>query len=210
MYHMLTISIQAGGSSTRMGQDKALMPFLEQPLIQRVVARLAPVGDEVVITANQPENYRFLNLPVYPDVIPGVGALGGLYTALKVASHPLAAVVACDLPFANPDLLAACRDILLERGCAAVIPSTERGLEPLHAVYRVAGCLPSVEAALEAGKRRMIAWYKAAEVRVLSPEETARYDPERITFWNVNTPEEFERAEKKALELAQGGKNNAT
>jgi molybdopterin-guanine dinucleotide biosynthesis protein A len=210
MYHMLTISIQAGGGSTRMGQDKALIPFLGQPLIQRVVERLAPVGDEVVITTNQPENYRFLNLPVFPDVIPGVGALGGLYTALKVASHTLVAVVACDLPFANPDLLAACRDILLEKDCDAVIPSTERGLEPLHAVYRVAGCLPLVEAALEAGKRRMIAWHGSAEVVVLSPEETARYDPQGVTFWNVNTPKEFERAEKKALVLAQGGKNNPT
>lgn len=181
-----------------MGQDKALMPFLGQPLIQRVAARVSPVGDEVLIIANQPENYTFLKLPVYPDMIPGLGALGGLYTALKVASHPLVAVVACDLPFANPALLEACRDILLQKGCDAVIPSTERGLEPLHAVYRVAGCLPAVEAALEAGKRKMIAWHGAAEVYVLPPEVTARFDPEGVTFWNVNTKEEFERAEAEA------------
>jgi molybdopterin-guanine dinucleotide biosynthesis protein A len=204
---MFTISIQAGGQSRRMGQDKALLPFLGQPLIQRVVQRVAYLADEVLVTCNHPDRFRFLDLPVTPDVVPGVGALGGLYTALKTARFALVGVVACDLPFANPDLLKACRDILLETGADAVIPRTETGLEPLHAVYRRDTCLPLVEAAVKAGQRRAISWQDKAEIRILTPDEVRKYDPRGMTFWNVNTPEEFRQAEEIArrLELAQKG-----
>jgi molybdopterin-guanine dinucleotide biosynthesis protein A len=183
-----------------MGQDKALMPFLGQPLIQLVLERVAPLADEIIVTSNQPKNFKFLGVPIFPDVIPCVGALGGLFTALKVASNPLVAVVACDLPFVNPDLLENCRDILIETSCDAVIPATERGLEPLHAVYRVETCLPAVEATLDSGNRRVISWHKEMDIHILPPEEVAQFDPHGITFWNVNTLEEFERAEVKALE----------
>jgi len=183
-----------------MGQDKALMPFLGQPLIQRVLERVSPIADEILVTSNQPGKFKFLGVPIIPDVIPGVGALGGLYTALKSASNPLVAVVACDLPFVNPDLLENCRDILIKTNSDAAIPSTERGIEPLHAVYRVETCLPAVEAALKAKRRRVISWHKDVDVHILSHFETARYDPHGVTFWNVNTEDEFKKAEAKALE----------
>jgi molybdopterin-guanine dinucleotide biosynthesis protein A len=200
---MFTISIQAGGRSTRMGQDKALLPFLGQPLIQRVIMRVAHLADEVIVTTNIPRSYGFLGVPLVTDLIPGMGALGGLYTALATAHHPLVGLVACDLPFANPDLLEACREILLDTGVDAILPATERGLEPLHAVYRVETCLPLIKAALDAEKRRMIAWHKDAKVRILPPEGVAEHDPYGVTFWNVNTPEEFQKAEARALELAR-------
>jgi molybdopterin-guanine dinucleotide biosynthesis protein A len=190
-----------------MGQDKALLPFLGQPLIQRVLERLAHLADDVIVTTNHPEAYQFLDVPLYTDVIPGLGALGGLYTALVHARQPLVAAVACDLPFANPGLLAACRDILLETGADAIIPSSERGLEPLHAVYRRETCLPWVKAALEEGKRRLIAWHEHSAIQILPAEAVAQYDPHGITFWNVNTPEEFQRAEVKALAMESSGKS---
>jgi molybdopterin-guanine dinucleotide biosynthesis protein A len=198
---MLTLSIQAGGHSSRMGQDKALLDFGGGPLIQYVLTRLKSLPDETIITTNHAEGYRFLGVRLVPDIIPGRGALGGLYTALKVASHPLVAVVACDMPFASIDLLAACRDLLLANpDLDAVIPSTESGLEPLHAVYRRQSCLPAVEAAIETGMWKMIAWHESVNVHVLSPEETARFDPEGLVFWNLNTPEEFETAIQKINE----------
>jgi molybdopterin-guanine dinucleotide biosynthesis protein A len=88
-----------------MGQDKALIPFLGQPLIQRVKERVAKIADEVLVTTNNPEAFGFLQVRLVKDVIPGMGALGGLYTALYAASHPLVAVVACDMPFVNPLIL---------------------------------------------------------------------------------------------------------
>jgi len=198
---MLTLVIQAGGQSQRMGHDKALLPFRGEPLIQRVINRISHLADEILITTNRPEGYHFLGVPLIPDVMLGTGALGGLYTALKAAKHPLVGVVACDLPFANPHLLRACQNILNDPQIDAVIPSTGHGLEPLHAIYRRETCLPAVERALKAGKRRVVAWHKDAVVRTLSPEETAIYDPQGITFINTNTPEEFNQAEKIAQEL---------
>ena len=111
---MLSIVIQAGGQSQRMGQDKALMPFLGRPLIQRVIERLTPIADEVLVTTNNPEDYRFLGLPLFPDLKPARGALGGLYTALSSAACEAVAVVACDMPFASGALIEAASRLLVE------------------------------------------------------------------------------------------------
>lgn len=181
-----------------MGQDKALVPFLGQPLITRVIQRLAGLADEVIINTNRPTAYHFLGLPAEPDLIPGRGALGGLFTALTIADHPLVAVVACDMPFVNPDLLAAQRLILEKTGSDAVIPLTEHGTEPFHAVYRREKCLPAIQAALDAGKWRVNSWFDHAEVYFLTQAEAAIYDPHQLAFRNVNTPEEFHEAEQLA------------
>lgn len=174
---MLTLAIQAGGKSIRMERDKACLSFLGQPLIQRVLDRTKLLANEILITSNDPDKYRFLGIETVPDVMPGMGALGGLYTALKTAQHPLVAIIACDLPFANADLLAVCRDILIDSGADAAIPSSALGLEPLHAVYRRDSCLPLVEAALHAGKMKVIAWHSDATVKILPPDLVSKYDP---------------------------------
>jgi molybdopterin-guanine dinucleotide biosynthesis protein A len=83
---MLTVVIQAGGQSSRMGEDKALKPFLGRPLIQRVIERLAPIADEIIVTTNRPAEYGFLNQRLVADLKPGRGALGGLYTAIASAT----------------------------------------------------------------------------------------------------------------------------
>src|SRR5512138_1558865 len=109
---MLSVVIQAGGQSTRMGENKALKPFLGRPLIQRVLARLSPVADELIVTTNQPADFSFLSLPLLPDLRPGRGPLGGLFTALAAAHYPYVGVVACDMPFCSAELLAASAAIL--------------------------------------------------------------------------------------------------
>ncbi len=195
---MLTIAIQAGGESRRMGQDKALLPFLGQPLVSRVIGRLAPVASEVIVTTNRPENFQFLGLPLYPDLVPGRGALGGLYTALNAASQPLVAVVACDMPFASPDLFAAQRDALLESRADIAIPKLPDGLQPFHAVYRRETCLPHIQAALQADRWRVDAWFGEVQIRYFSAEEVQQYDPDLLCFANVNTPEELHAAEQIA------------
>ena len=195
---MLTICIQAGGQSSRMGEDKALKPFLERPLIQRVIEQLSPIADELIVTTNRPDEYAFLNLRLISDLKPGRGALGGLYTAIASAAHPIVAVVACDMPFASSTLIRAASKLLLEEEADVVIPKSEEGYEPLHAVYRRETCLPAIEAAIAADLWKVIAWFPQVKVRVLRPDEIQRYDPLGLAFWNVNTPEEFAEAEKIA------------
>jgi molybdopterin-guanine dinucleotide biosynthesis protein A len=197
---MLTVCIQAGGESSRMGEDKALKTFLGRPLIQRVVERLASVADELIVTTNRPDRYAFLDLPLSlrADLKPGRGALGGLYTAIASAKHPIVAVVACDMPFASAALLEASGRLLLEEEVDVVIPKSEEGYEPLHAVYRRATCLPAIESAIEADQWKVIAWFPQVKVRILTSDEVKRYDPSGLAFWNVNTPEEFSKAEEIA------------
>lgn len=181
-----------------MGQDKALMPFLGRPLIQRVVDRLAPLADEMIVTTNRPEDYRFLGLPLFSDLIPGRGALGGLYTALFSATCEFVAVVACDMPFASAQLLEAGHRLLVEEEADVVIPDSGGGLEPMHAVYRRATCIPAIEAAIQADQWKLISWFPQVKVCILPPEEVKRFDPSGLAFWNLNTPEEFAEAEQLA------------
>lgn len=187
-----------------MGQDKALMPFLGKPLIQRIVAQLSPLADEVLVTTNQSAAYRFLGLPLHPDIFTTNNALGGLYTALTVARHPEVAVVACDMPFASSSLLQFQVQILAE-GWDLVIPQSAKGLEPLHAVYRRETCLPLIRNALENQRWKLTGWLAEANTRVLSPAEIAPFDPSGLAFWNVNTPEAFAEAEKAANHPAPPG-----
>jgi len=182
-----------------MGQDKGLVRFLGEPLIQRVLGRLRPIADEVLVTTNRPEDYAFLGVRLAPDLLPGRGALGGLYTALSAASQPYAAVVACDMPFASRELLEALLERLERGGADLSIPRTEGGLEPFHAVYRRETCLPHILAALEAEKRRVDAWFARVTLDLVREEEWQKIDPEGLAFLNVNTPDELHQAEEKAL-----------
>jgi len=195
---MLTVAIQAGGQSTRMGVDKALKPFLGRPLIQRVIERVQAIADEIIVTTNRPQDYAFLGLRLVSDLKPGRGALGGLYTALHSAKHPIVAVVACDMPFASGRFIEAAGRLLLEEEADVVIAKTDEGYEPLHAVYRREACLPAIESAIEADQWKVIAWFPKVKVRTLTLEEVRRFDPFGLAFWNVNTSEEFDEAERLA------------
>lgn len=181
-----------------MGENKALKPFLGRPLIQRVLDRLGEFADEVIVTSNDPASFGFLKVPILPDLKPGRGALGGLYTALVSAAYPYVAVVACDMPFASGPLLVASAGLLQQDGADVVIAETAEGYEPLHAVYRRATCIPAIEAAMNADQWRVISWFPRVKVRKLTSSELARYDPDGLAFSNVNTPEEFAAAERRA------------
>lgn len=196
---MLSIVIQAGGESRRMGGDKALLDFLGRPLIQRVIERVRLLGEEILVVTNRPEAYQFLNLPLKADLWPGTGALGGLGTALTVADQPLVANIACDMPFVNAEILARGAAVLAEnRAVDAFVPITEHGYEPFHAVYRRKTCLAAVSKALAAGERRMISWFEGAEIYNYPAGHITRNDPDMRAFWNLNTPAEFEEAENLA------------
>jgi molybdopterin-guanine dinucleotide biosynthesis protein A len=195
---MLTVCVQAGGKSTRMGEDKALKPFLERPLIQRVVDRLRPIADEVIVTTNRPEDYAFLGTRLISDLKPGRGALGGLYTAITSASYPIVAVVACDMPFASTRLIEGMSSLMVQHEADVVIAKSDEGYEPLHAVYRRETCLPAIKSAIDADLWKVIAWFPQVNVHELSAEEIKSLDPGGLAFWNVNTPEEFTEAERIA------------
>ena len=157
----LTVVIQAGGESRRMGRSKATVPFAGRPLICRMVERLASVADELVITTNEPENLEFLH-DAYPelgirlvrDVLDYRGALPGLYTALEAATNPYVGVIACDMIFASSSLLIAEAEAMTATGADVVVPVNKHGFEPFHAVYRRDTCLPIIRDGVKEGALR--------------------------------------------------------
>ena len=181
-----------------MGEDKALKSFLGRPLIQRVIERLTPIADEVIVTTNRPDDFSFLGIRLFPDLKPDRGALGGLYTAIASAAHPQVAVVACDMPFASPGLIEAMGRLLVEKEADVVIVKSDAHYEPLHAVYRRKTCLPAIESAIAMDKWKAIAWFPEVKVYELTQDEVKELDPQGLAFWNVNTPEEFAEAERIA------------
>jgi molybdopterin-guanine dinucleotide biosynthesis protein A len=197
---MLTVCIQAGGQSSRMGEDKALKPFLGRPLIQRVMERVAWIADELIVTTNRTEDYSFLQARLALDLIPDRGALGGLYTAIASATNPFVAVIACDMPFASPKLIEGMTTLMVQHEADVVIAKSDGGYEPLHALYRRETCLPAIEAAIHADRWKVIAWFPQVKVYELTAEELNSLNPDGLAFWNVNTPEEFAEAERIASE----------
>ena len=202
----VTVVIQAGGESRRMGRSKATVAFAGRPLICRLVERLAPAADELIITTNEPENLEFLKdrypehgIRLVPDARTVRGALPGLYTALLAASNPYVAVVACDMVFASASLVVAESLAMNESGADAVVPSNKHGFEPFHALYRRAGCLSAVQAALDRGEKRAQAFFSEVNVCEFPQERVLEAEPMGGCFINANTPEELRSIEESFL-----------
>jgi molybdopterin-guanine dinucleotide biosynthesis protein A len=191
---MLSIVFQAGGKSQRMGRDKALVDFHGQPLIKHVIQRVERLADEILVTTNNPDSYKFLGLALFKDIFPDRGPLGGLYTALSAAHHPAVAVLACDMPFINPGLIEYQVDQINRLNADIVIPQTRSGLEPFHAVYRRDTCLEPLKTSLDSGKWRVDSWFPEVKVYAVSQDTLIKYDPQLLSFFNINTPQDLEYA----------------
>ena len=203
----LTVVIQAGGESKRMGQSKATVPFAGRPLICRMVERLSPAADELIITTNEPENLAFLerdypdlHIRLVRDVFDERGSLPGMYTALSEAGCPHVAVIACDMVMASASLVMAESLAALESGADAVVPVNRHGYEPFHAVYRPEGCLPAIRAALDAGESRTQSFLGRVNLYEFSREEVMAAEPRGGCFLNANTPEDLRAFERMADE----------
>jgi molybdopterin-guanine dinucleotide biosynthesis protein A len=203
---MRTIAIQAGGQSRRMGSDKALVTLGGKPMIEALLARLAGLADEILITTNRPDNYSYLGLRLASDPVPGAGALHGLRTALAASLGETVLVLACDLPFISRPLL----EHLLARAHEAdvIVPYRNGEFEPLHAVY-ARSVLPAVEAALATGRARMISFFSDVHVLPIAEDELRRFDPEGLSFFNVNTPQDLTEAEALLARLCPPGGSHA-
>lgn len=205
---MPTGIVLAGGASRRMGQSKAWIKLGGRFFIVRVVEVLRQVCDEILIVANDAAEFRAMDVRVVPDEFPDTGSLGGLYSGLKAAEDALVVAVACDMPFLNPAVLRFL--ISLSPGYDIVIPSVrdarkagqqgttadtakKKNLHPLHAVYRKT-CLTPMREAIAGDDLRMISFHHAVRVRMVGQTELQPLDRGFLSLWNVNTPEELQRA----------------
>lgn len=195
-------AIIAGGLNTRYGALKAFETVGTQRIIDRVIHTLRSVTPELILIANDANAYAEADLPMRPDAIAGIGALGGLHSALQWAEELGASgilAVACDMPFLNADLLR----MLIERaavsGADVVSPESggRRGIEPLCAYYSVR-CLPAIEQAITRGDQRMIGFHDQVVIERIPLEEVIQFGDPTVLFMNVNTREERALAEQIA------------
>lgn len=188
----LTVAIQAGGKSSRMGTDKSFVPFRGRPMIATVIDAVAGLGDELILITNKPDDYAHLGLPMFGDLYPETGPLGGIYTAVYHATHPHVLTVACDMPWLNRPLLEYI--VSLRETADVVVPRWDKFPEPLHAVYSKA-CLEPIKEKLDAQMYKITVFYGRVSLRFVSREEIEQFDPEGRSFVNVNTPEELAERE---------------
>lgn len=177
-----------------MGRDKALVPLAGRPMIEHVLTRVTGLGDETLITTNDPDDYEFLGLRMASDKEPGSGALPGLRTALEASQGDHVLILACDMPFVNRLLLE--YQLSLTPKADVIVPRWQGIYQTMHAVYARKKVLRAVEQALDQGEHRMISFYPDVKVYSVSEEEIAEYDPKGRSFFNVNTPEDLAEAER--------------
>lgn len=183
-----------------MGANKAFAQVGGRPIIERVIERVRPLVDDLVIVANTPAEYAHLGLPVFTDLIPGKGPLGGLYTAIRQARGDYTLTVSCDQPFLNPALLRFLLD-LRHGGYDVIVPlNRESYPQSMHTVYGK-GCLEPIRRCLDAGHLKVIGFYADVRVRAVLGEEIDRFDPQRLSFLNVNTPDDLAEAERLAASM---------
>ena len=187
--------ILAGGVSKRLGyKNKALLRIGDRSIIERVISSLSAVTESIHLITNSPEEFEHLGLPMFRDILPGSGSIGGIYTGLKVSKTYHNLVVACDMPFIRPCLLTFL--ISHRKGCDVVIPVTPDGHHPTCAVYSE-NCIGPIEAQIRTGSLKIADFFPNVKVKRLDFGALCpRYDPNM--FFNVNTSDDY----LKALSIA--------
>jgi molybdopterin-guanine dinucleotide biosynthesis protein A len=203
----VSAAILAGGRAARFGgRDKSALVVDGRTIVERQLAMLATVTDDVMIVGRErgaehsapPAVVDRRGVRFVPDIVPGCGPLGGLHAALSAAHADAVLLIACDMPFVSAPFAAYLLSLAGE--AAIVVPRSERGYHPLCAVYTRA-CLEPVAARLAGRRLRMRELVDEMPARVVSLEEIDRFGDGHRLLANVNTPAEY-----AGLEALQGHK----
>jgi len=190
----------SGGDGARLGgAEKAFLDLGGETLLARKLTVLRELFENVIIATNAPERYRGAGALVVADDEEGKGPLMGIYCGLRASGAAHCFVTASDTPFLLPAVaehLAAHAE-----GFDAVVPVWQGRAEPLCAVYS-SRCIPAIAARGGAGRVR--SFFDDVRVHYAGQEELERLDPEGLSFFNINTPADYESA--KELARAQGGR----
>ena len=189
---MCTAAIIAGGEARRLGgRPKGTLAVGSTTIIERQIAVVREITADVVIIANHRDAYTRYGVPVVEDVIPGAGALGGLYTALVTAGGDPVLAIACDMPFLQAAFLE--HVLAASQKVDVAIPRTRHGYEPLCAAY-ARRCADRMRQQIDAGIYSIQDVLPYLRVRAIEPREIAPFDADGLLFFNVNTPDDYARA----------------
>ena len=180
-----------------MGREKALELVNNQRLIDRVISVICSICSEIIVVTNQEQYKRLvkanLRVKMEVDLIPGKSSLGGIYTGLAYTNTMYNLIVACDMPFLSRALLSYL--IQIAPGYDAVVPRIGKFLEPLHAVY-TKNCMPAVEKLIEENTLSVNKIFKRVKTRYVDKDEVELFDQDHLSFFNINTKNDFIEAEK--------------
>jgi molybdopterin-guanine dinucleotide biosynthesis protein A len=193
-----TAVVLSGGKSSRMGRAKSLLPFDGEPLIVHIVRALQRMFVETVIVAAPGQELPDLPAILVRDEIAYQGPVGGIYYGLKAASEKFCFVTSCDVPFLNPALISHLTAQIPRYD--VVVPFWEDRFQPLHAVYRTS-VLPLLKEQLDRGELRPIYLFDKVHTCKVDEDAIRRFDPEGLSFLNMNTPDDYERALQRWSEL---------
>lgn len=200
----LSVAILSGGASSRIGRDKALLTLGNgKTCIERVEARLASVSQDRFAVNRDGASYDGVSLRTLPDLYGKTGVLGAIGSAIRHGQHDAVFIVSCDMPFVNPEVVKLQLDSLAEYD--AVVPVTsepsrqahESTWQVLHGLYRKS-CLPAIECRLNEGNLQAISFLSLVETYPLSEVQLRRLDPQLLTCFSINTPEDLVMAQKIA------------
>lgn len=187
--------ILAGGKGRRLGcRDKASEIINHQRLIERVISSMSFLDAIIIVTGSPGQALPEIeHVKVVADAFPGKGPLGGIYSGLLASGSMRNLVVACDMPFLNQGLLKYLIEVA--EGFDVVVLRIGEELEPLHAVYR-RSCIEPIKQLIEKGHFNIRRLFDMVRVRYVTAEELERFDPEHLSFFNINTLEDLELARK--------------
>jgi molybdopterin-guanine dinucleotide biosynthesis protein A len=195
MAHDLSAFVLAGGKSTRMGRDKATLPFAGRTLLESALVLARSVTEDVFILGSA-ELYGAYG-EVIADIFPGCGPLGGIHAALTHAKNDLNLILAVDTPFLSDRLAAYLVERARESRAMVTAPEIDSYPQPLCAVYR-RDFLPIADQALRAGRYKIVPLFPQGRILVIPEAELERFAFTAEMFENLNTPEELEQARRRA------------
>ena len=192
--------ILSGGLNTRFsGKEKAWVEVSGQRILDRIYTALKLLFEEIIVVTNNPLGFAGWNLLIVTDLVNVRSSLTGIHAGLFYMTQPYGFFTACDAPFLNPDLI----KLLLQEitpQADMVIPETSAGLEPLCAVYSKQ-CLKPAERHLAQNKLKIQLAFRKCRMKKVREQKLREVDPNLLSFFNVNTPEDLARAE----EIIRGG-----
>jgi molybdopterin-guanine dinucleotide biosynthesis protein A len=194
VHSQLSGFVLAGGKSTRMGQDKAAVTLNGLTLLQHALAALREVCRDVAILGKC-ELYGSLG-PVYEDIFPGCGPLGGIHTALSNSQTPLNLIIAVDTPFLSPDFLSYLADRAIDSSAIVTTPEIDEYTQPLCTVYSL-DFRSIAEQALRQGNYKIVPLFPKDRTLVIKEAELRQFAFATDMFENLNTPEDLARARRR-------------
>jgi molybdopterin-guanine dinucleotide biosynthesis protein A len=195
MKHPCSGVILAGGLGTRYrGENKAFLKVGGVRILDRLYEVFSRVFDEIILVTNSPLEFLEWDAMIVTDIFPVRSSLTGIHAGLFYARHPHAFFSACDTPFLKREMIATVLDHI-EPAADLVLPQTSAGAEPLCAAYS-RRCLKPIEEHLRANKFKVQRALKNCRIKKIPEARLREMDPELISFFNVNTPDDLGRAEQ--------------